>query len=83
MNPLDFEEQQLIGSVENGEWKSIDNVAAEIKKAQQYAKNTLDQMTTIYQQPTDYPLRGSNYQYNEPLEPATALKDFDSLQFKN
>lgn len=53
MTTVDFEEQQLIESVENDEWKSIDDVANELKKAQQYAKNTFTQTDIhiqLYQQ---------------------------------
>lgn len=48
MTTLDFEEQELIESVENGEWKSIDNVANEIKKAQQCAQNIFAQTEDIH-----------------------------------
>lgn len=47
MTAIDFEEQQLIESVESEEWKSIDNVANELKKAQQYAQNTFTQTENI------------------------------------
>ena len=38
---LDKEEQELFDSVERGEWKSVKNLKGEIKRHQQYAKNTL------------------------------------------
>jgi len=38
---LDKEEQELLDSVERGEWKSVSNLKGEIKRHQQYAKNTL------------------------------------------
>ena len=38
---LDEEERDLLESVERGEWKSVKNLKQEIKKHQQYARNTL------------------------------------------
>jgi len=38
---LDDEERDIIESVERGEWTSVKNLKQEIKKHQQYAKNTL------------------------------------------
>jgi len=38
---LDDEERDIIESVERGEWTSVKNLKEEIKKHQQYAKNTL------------------------------------------
>jgi predicted DNA binding CopG/RHH family protein len=38
---LDAEERDLLESLERGEWQSVDNLKAEIKKHQQYARNTL------------------------------------------
>lgn len=38
---LDAEEQDLMESIERGEWKSVQNLKAEIKKHQGYARNTL------------------------------------------
>jgi predicted DNA binding CopG/RHH family protein len=38
---LDKEEKDLIESIERGEWKSVNNLDAEIKKHQQYARQTL------------------------------------------
>jgi len=38
---LDKEEQELLDSVENGEWVSVANLQQEIKKHQEIAKNTL------------------------------------------
>jgi predicted DNA binding CopG/RHH family protein len=38
---LDAEEQELIESIERGEWKSVKNLKAEIKKHQEYARNTM------------------------------------------
>ena len=38
---LDKEEQELLESFENGEWVRVANPEAEIKRHQQYARNTL------------------------------------------
>ena len=38
---LDQEEQELLSSVENGEWVSVDNLQEEIQRHQNIAKNTL------------------------------------------
>jgi len=38
---LDTEEQELINSLENDEWKSVPNLKDEIKLHQEIAKNTL------------------------------------------
>jgi len=38
---LDDEERDLVESIERGEWKSVKNLKAEIKKHQEYARNTL------------------------------------------
>ncbi len=38
---LDNEERDIIESIERGEWKSVKNLKTEIKKHQQYARNTL------------------------------------------
>lgn len=38
---LDKEEQDLLDSVERGEWKSVKNLKGEISRHQQYARNTL------------------------------------------
>jgi len=38
---LDKEEQELLESVESGEWQSVDNLENEIKKHKEIAKNTL------------------------------------------
>lgn len=38
---LDDEEKDIIESIERGEWKSVKNLEKEIKKHQQYARNTL------------------------------------------
>ncbi len=38
---LDKEEQDLLDSFEQGEWKSVKNVKKEIKKHQEYARKTL------------------------------------------
>jgi len=38
---LDAEEKDIIESIERGEWKSVNNLKNEIKKHQQYARNTL------------------------------------------
>ena len=38
---LDKEEQDLLESIESGEWQSVDNLEDEIKKHKEIAKNTL------------------------------------------
>lgn len=38
---LDKDEQEILNSFDRGEWKSVRNVNAEIKKHQSYARNTL------------------------------------------
>jgi len=38
---IDDEERDLVESIERGEWKSVRNLEAEIKKHQAYARNTL------------------------------------------
>ena len=38
---LDKEEQELLDSVKRGEWRSVKNLNREIKRHQQYARNTL------------------------------------------
>jgi len=38
---FDKEEQELLDSVERGEWKSVRNLKRQIKRHQQYARNTL------------------------------------------
>ena len=38
---LDAEEQELLKSFERGEWKSVKNLAKEIKRAKDIASNTL------------------------------------------
>jgi predicted DNA binding CopG/RHH family protein len=38
---LDDEERDLVESIERDEWKSVKNLQAEIKKHQEYARNTL------------------------------------------
>ena len=38
---LDKEEQELLESIESGEWQSVDNLEDEIKKHREIAKNTL------------------------------------------
>jgi len=38
---LDDEERDLIESIERGEWTSVKNLKAEIKKHRQYARDTL------------------------------------------
>ena len=46
---LDTEEQELLLSIERGEWKPVKNMQAEIKRYIEYAKNTLkkDQRISI------------------------------------
>jgi predicted DNA binding CopG/RHH family protein len=38
---LDKEEQELLSSIEKGEWKPVKSMAAEIRKYTEYAKNAL------------------------------------------
>jgi len=38
---LDKEEQELLDSIENDEWESVDNLQLKIKEHQEIAKNTL------------------------------------------
>ncbi len=38
---LDKEEQELLESFENGEWVRVENPEAEIRRHQQYARNTM------------------------------------------
>ena len=38
---LDAEEKDILDSYERGEWKPVKNPKAEIKKLQEYARNTL------------------------------------------
>ena len=38
---LDAEEKDILDSYERGEWKPVKNPAAEIKKLQEFARNTL------------------------------------------
>jgi predicted DNA binding CopG/RHH family protein len=40
MKPFDKEEQELMESIENEEWVSVNNLDAEIKKARETAKAT-------------------------------------------
>ena len=40
MKPFDKEEQELMESIENEEWVSVNNLDAEIKKAREIAKAT-------------------------------------------
>ncbi len=49
-------EQELALSIERGEWKPVKNMAAEIKKYAEYAKNTLkkDQRISIRMSKQDF-----------------------------
>jgi predicted DNA binding CopG/RHH family protein len=38
MSPLDLEEQEILESLENGEWESVLNVEQEIQQYQSYAQ---------------------------------------------
>ncbi|MFP4332583.1 MAG: CopG family antitoxin [Campylobacterales bacterium] len=38
---LDHEEQELLQSIESGEWESVENLDEEIEKYQEIARNTL------------------------------------------
>ncbi len=53
---LDKEEQELSSSIERGDWKPVKNMAAEIKKYAQYAKNALkkDQRISIRMSKQDF-----------------------------
>jgi predicted DNA binding CopG/RHH family protein len=53
---LDKEEQEILSSIERGEWKPVKNLAAEIKKYAEYAKNTLkkDQRISIRMSKQDF-----------------------------
>ena len=46
---LDKEEEELLSSIEKGEWKPVKDMEAEIRKYIEYAKNTLkkDQRISI------------------------------------
>lgn len=44
---LDKEEQEILDSVERGEWKSVKNLAAEKRRLRQIAKNTLNKTRNI------------------------------------
>jgi predicted DNA binding CopG/RHH family protein len=41
LDKLDKEEKELYDSIERGEWKTVNNFAAEKRKAQMMARNTL------------------------------------------
>ncbi|MDJ0598201.1 MAG: hypothetical protein QNJ37_05100 [Crocosphaera sp.] len=43
MSILNLEEKELLNSVENEEWQTIDNVDAEIKRYQTYANHHINQ----------------------------------------
>jgi hypothetical protein len=49
---LDKEEQEILNSFENGEWKRMENPEAEIQKHRRYAKNTLVKEEKHQPQPT-------------------------------
>ncbi|MFH1245636.1 MAG: antitoxin [Candidatus Omnitrophota bacterium] len=53
---LDKEEQALKASIEKGDWKPVKNMAAEISKYAQYAKNALkkDQRISIRMSKQDF-----------------------------
>lgn len=38
---LDDEERELLGSIEGGEWESVPDLAGEISRQREYARNTL------------------------------------------
>jgi predicted DNA binding CopG/RHH family protein len=38
MSPLDVEEQEILESLENGEWQSVPNLMQEIQRYQSYAQ---------------------------------------------
>lgn len=44
---LDKEEQELLESVENGEWQSVENLEEEIAKARTAARNFLKKDTRV------------------------------------
>lgn len=43
MSALNKEEKDLLNSVENEEWQSIDNVSEEIKRYQNYVKHQINE----------------------------------------
>jgi predicted DNA binding CopG/RHH family protein len=47
MNQLDREEQELLDSVEAGEWHSVTNLPEAIKQTRYYAQAILTQMVEI------------------------------------
>jgi predicted DNA binding CopG/RHH family protein len=47
MNQLNQEEQELLDSVEAGEWHSVTNLPEAIKQTRYYAQATLTQMVEI------------------------------------
>jgi len=53
---LDKKEQEISSSIERGEWKPVKNMAAEIKKYAEYARNTLkkDQRISIRMSKQDF-----------------------------
>ena len=44
---LTKEEQEILNSVERGEWKPVKNLAEEKKRLRQIARNTLNKLRTI------------------------------------
>ena len=44
---LDKEEKDILDSFERGEWKQVKNFKAEVKKHQEYARNTLKKDKTV------------------------------------
>lgn len=44
---LDKEEQEILDSVERGEWKPVKNLAAEKRRLRQIARNTLNKTRNI------------------------------------
>ena len=53
---LDKEEQELLQSIESGQWRSVKNMGTQIKKYAAYAKNTLkkDQRISIRMSKQDF-----------------------------
>jgi len=47
MNRLNPEEQELLDSVENGEWRSVPKLAQEIARYQRYAQAQSDAMAEV------------------------------------
>jgi predicted DNA binding CopG/RHH family protein len=47
MQPLDVEEQEILDSVESGEWQSVQNLRQEIQRYQRYAQAQLGSLEKV------------------------------------